>query len=111
MRNSSQWILAILLSLTAVANAASKYTKFDPPGSRLTSPAGINDTGAVAGFYVDSAYYDHGFLRTADGAVTSFDPPDSTGTIVTGINAKGAIAGYFSDASYINHGFLRHPSG
>ena len=55
---------------------------FDAPGADTTEgdfngtfPAGINDAGLIAGYYIDSSNVSHGFLRSPNGSFTTFDPP------------------------------------
>jgi hypothetical protein len=38
--------------------------KFDPVGSVGTTPASINGSGAITGWYADSNQVAHGFVRT-----------------------------------------------
>jgi hypothetical protein len=79
---------------------------FDPPDSRFTLPTGINPKGEIAGFYQDTSYVLHGFLRAADGKITAFDPPPAGKMDVAGINPRGEITGYSA-----GHGFLRAADG
>ncbi len=79
----------------------------------------LNDLGAVTGYYVDSNYVSHGFLRSPDGTITTFDAPDAdtsgssflSGTFPSGINDAGGITGSYIDTSGAQHGFLRSPDG
>src|ERR1700693_2827875 len=93
------------------------FTKFDVPGSTCpsfssvcTQPAGINDAGAITGFYCD-AIMCHGFLRDRNGTFTTFDPPGSISTGPAGINEAGEITGTYVDASFVQHSFLRDRDG
>jgi len=63
-----------------MAPAKAKYTRFGRTGSTLTAPLGINDSGVVSGYYVDSSDADRGFMRAAGATITRFDPPGSTDT-------------------------------
>lgn len=38
-------------------------TKFNPSGSVGTSPESVNDSGSIAGWFFDSKYAEHGFVR------------------------------------------------
>jgi hypothetical protein len=80
---------------------------FDPDGSQLTQPLGLNNNGDVAGYFYDGTTY-HGFLRTADGTITTIDPPGYTRSEAEGINNEGVIVGAFEPGS---HGYLRTPDG
>src|SRR5262249_6136827 len=66
-------------------------TVFDAPGAGtgagqgtfpFNSPNLINPDGAITGYYVDSAFARHGFLRDRNGAVSTFDAPGAG----TGVN-------------------------
>src|ERR1043166_3634106 len=66
-------------------------TVFDAPGAGMglgqgtfpiNSPQLINPNGAITGYYVDSAFVRHGFLRDRNGVITTFDAPGAG----TGVN-------------------------
>ena len=87
------------------------------PGCSL----GINQSGAIAGTFIDLNYVSHGYLRSPEGHVTTFDAP-GTGTAAnegTGcpsdcpvrLNDAGSVVGTYIDANYVFHGFLRSPRG
>jgi len=97
------------------------FKTFDAPGAD-TNPAdaagtivtGVNDLGLVTGYFFDSNFRVHGFLRCPDGKFTTFDAPgdDGQGTIANGpANLEGAIPGFFMDANLLWHGFVRSPDG
>src|SRR5207249_5992849 len=60
-------------------------TVFDAPGAGtgpgqgtiVISPLIINPNGAIAGYYTDSAFVNHGFLGDQNGSFTTFDSPGS----------------------------------
>lgn len=93
------------------ANAVGVFTTFDVPGAGTggaqgTYPTAINPEGAITGWYADSNYGYHGFLRAAGGVFATFDAPGAVnGTIPASINPNGTIAGYFYDANFVDHGF------
>ncbi len=88
-----------------------------------TSPAAINDTGTITGYYTDEHNVAHGFVRFRDcdardhdrncgPAITTFDVPGagtgaSQGVYPDAINDKGRITGYYIDADGAYHGFVR----
>jgi hypothetical protein len=78
-------------------------------------PAGINDSGTLAGWYASTAF--HGFTRSSQGQLTSFDPPGTLMTQNISINRTGAVTGSYSATSSVagsrplNHGFLRTGNG
>jgi hypothetical protein len=106
----STHFIVLLLSLSTFAlslpAAASTYVNFQVPGALTTQPQGVNNSGAVTGYWSD-AVTSHGFLRQADGALTSFDVSGSIATYAFSINSAGMIVGYYLDSSYGAHGFLR----
>jgi hypothetical protein len=74
----------------------------------------INGEGTIAGEYRDANGQNHGFVRSARGAITSFDVPGSTvrDTFPTSINDAGTITGSYGPAGGQQpHGFVRDASG
>src|ERR1700720_3109339 len=61
------------LGFNPSADAKGTFTTFDPRGSINTYAIGINDKGALAGFYQGSDYARHGFVRHPNGSITVFD--------------------------------------
>jgi hypothetical protein len=98
-------------------------TTFDAPDADITPgdfagtiPLSINPAGEVTGYYFDTQFNTHGFVRDANGHVTEFDAPGASSlcfglTTPTGINAAGEITGFYEDAVCNNHGFLRGRNG
>jgi hypothetical protein len=72
--------------------------EFSVPGAGVgvgaeegTHVIGINNGGAVTGYYFDANAVDHGYVRAADGTITTFDAPGAgtepgTGTLALSIN-------------------------
>jgi uncharacterized membrane protein len=83
-----------LIVLVALAHPAlaQRYTSFDYPGAASTTPQGINATGDVVGYYLDSKNVRHGFLLRA-GTFSSIDYPSAIDTTVRSINANGDMVG------------------
>jgi hypothetical protein len=87
---------------------------FTVPGSVPLNVSGINDSGAVTGYWATDPEFTsggHGFQRFADGTISTFDAPGSgtgqfQGTYPNAINNAGAIAGTVTDSSNVSHGFL-----
>jgi hypothetical protein len=103
-----------------VRSPEGNFTSFDAPGADTTPqsfngtiPNGINDAGAITGYYIDSSGNDHGFLRSADGAFTTFNVPEGiVGTTAPiALNLESAIVGYYLDQKGVFQGFLRRPDG
>ena len=85
---------------------------FDVPGSQSTEAVAINDSGTVAGDYVD-ALGRHGFIRDTSGNLTFFEAPPPVGVFVSGpdtgsaaINSGGTVVG-----SDWGRGFVRTTQG
>jgi hypothetical protein len=101
-----------------------EITTFDVPGTESLGigcyndcSVGLNDSGAITGYYLDANNVYHGFVRNPKGKVTTFDAPGAnttagsySGTFPVSINDQGAITGYYLDANNVNHGFLLLPS-
>jgi hypothetical protein len=76
---------------------------FSPPGSTYTAPAAINAAGTVAGTFLDSGQYSHGFSRDAAGTITVFDSPTlgEPYTYISGINSSGTMCGSSDEGAFI----------
>jgi hypothetical protein len=79
---------------------------------------GLNDEGAMTGFYLDANNVNHGWVRSPEGTITSFDAPGAdltpnnyNGTFPVNINDQGAITGFYIDVNNVSHGFLWLPYG
>lgn len=81
----------------------------------------INDSGEIAGSYVDANFVFHSFLLNNGGALTVFEAPgagDVTGSyqgtqpaIFSALNNHGEVIGSYTDASNVEHGFSRSADG
>lgn len=75
----------------------------------------INDSGTVAGSYIDSSGVQHGFTRDpSSGVITTFDaqPSGIYGTVVTGLNNLGEVVGMYKlTSSLLDYGFVRGVDG
>jgi len=86
-------------------SAAGVYTTVIPPNSFQTEITGLNELGAIVGFYNEVPQGrggDHNFVREPQGTITSFDVPG--GGAPASINNFGVITG-----SSGTGGFLRVP--
>jgi hypothetical protein len=76
------------------------------PSTNFNSQAtGVNDAGAVVGFYLPTATTSVGFLDQA-GVITQIDPFGSTFTQALGINSNGEIVGFEVDGAGFQHGYV-----
>jgi probable HAF family extracellular repeat protein len=67
----------------------------------------LNNTGAIAGSYVDASHVYHGFVYQS-GTYTTFDMPVAASEVsVTGINDSGRVVGYYTSGKKPKiHAFL-----
>jgi hypothetical protein len=72
-----------------------------------------NLSGEVAGYYIDSNGFFHGFIRNAAGAITTVDPSvnGNSGTVIDAIDGAGDTAGYYFDSQNAEHSFVRSSGG
>lgn len=86
-----------------------------------TRPVAINDSGVIAGSYVDFSNGQHtsfGFVRDAQGRITTFSAATSNDDtdVVLAINNAGTVVGYYDQdvvttGDNDQHGFLRDSAG
>ena len=75
-----------------------------------TQLQGINQSGIMVGFYLDSSNIPHGLIRYADGTFQTIDVIWGTlGTILYGINNNWILGAFYNDSGY--HGFIYHTLG
>ena len=94
---------------------------FDAPGAGAeagqgTIPWGINNSGDIAGAFVNATGVPRGFLRNKSGSFVAFDAPNASlrpdqGTTARSVNDQGEVAGYFYGASGVRRGFVRRKDG
>jgi uncharacterized membrane protein len=78
-----------------IGGTAGTYSSFDYPGAADTWAWGLNNEGAIVGYYDDSgSNATHGFLLSG-GTYTSIDVPGAVETIAIGINDLGDIVGVY----------------
>jgi probable HAF family extracellular repeat protein len=82
-----------------------------PPGSINTLGGFLNNTGAIAGSYIDASRAYHGFVYQS-GTYTTFDMPVTASEIaVTGIDDNGRVVGYYTSVTKPKvHAFLYNGS-
>jgi probable HAF family extracellular repeat protein len=84
------------------------YVTIEVPGEIGTSPTAINDSGQIAGVYLESTTRKRkGFLRGADGTFALFEIGTSTNLQVLALNDRGTIVGS-SFKLGITTGYLRY---
>ena len=76
-----------------------------PAGTQNNQATGVNNSGTVAGFYVDASNINHGYLISGT-TFTTLDVPGSTFTQALGLNNLGQVVGQFNDAAGNAHGFI-----
>jgi hypothetical protein len=79
---------------------------------------GLNIFGASAGYYIDSNYLQHVYLRSSAGQATTFNTPGDASLGANcfsdcplGLNDWGAITGVYFNVNGVGHGFLRTAGG
>ena len=80
-------------------------TPLDYPGAVATAALGINNAGAVVGYYISNTF--HGF-KWSNGTFTTIDVPNHA-TVLTGINNRDFIDGCWD--KNCSHVFLMNPEG
>jgi len=66
---------------------------------------GINNSGVICGFYIDSNNVNHGWI-IFNGVFMPLNIPGSTFTQALGLNNRGKVVGAFTDAGGQTHGFV-----
>ena len=88
-----------------VRDASGQFTTFVVPGLPIaTTATGINDSGAIVGYYLESGT-EQGFLRSSAGTIQTLDVPGAIQTQLNGINDNGEIVGS-ATINGITEGFL-----
>ena len=80
------------------------YHSENYPGAVQTQVTAINYNGNTAGFWVDAAGANHGFVEW-NGVFASYDAPHSSFTQILGLNNAGTAVGFYTDHAGVNHGF------
>jgi hypothetical protein len=70
---------------------------------------GVNNSGYVSGHYWDSAYNEHGFIRTPAGKFVQINVPGAYQTGGGGLNDKLVMVGHYEDSSCNYSGFVAIP--
>lgn len=89
---------------------AGAVTTFAPFGEAQSGALGLNDLGAIVGWYGDIVANDlHGYLYTG-GELSIVEPPGSTSAQAADINNHGVIVGTYLDAGGVLRGFIAAPA-
>jgi hypothetical protein len=88
------------------------YTPVNAPNSFETTANNIDPAGALEGFYYDSSFVEHGYVRAPNGNFTEFSISGGgtgagQGTSANSSNSNGWITGNIVDSNGVNHGFVR----
>lgn len=73
------------------------YTTIDVPGAMYTVAYGINNRGAIVGYWGNLSGWSEGFVRSSAGTVTVVDFPGALETQIGNINDHGDICGLWVD--------------
>jgi len=104
--------LGFSCSMGFVRLADGTVTTFNASGDPLdnTNAVAINEADETVGYFTDSSYAGHGFIRQPDGTVTIVDVPGSSAVGLAALNNRGYAAGSFADGVG-QHGLLVGPDG
>jgi hypothetical protein len=82
-----------------------RFSTLGFPGSVVTNPYKISDTGIIVGSFQDGSGLVHGFSYSK-GTWTQIDFPGASDTEAYGVNSAGDIVGIYDAFQPITHGFL-----
>jgi len=87
-----------------------QFVIIDYPAALETRAYGIAANGDVSGYFTDTDFGVHGFIRRANGTLESFDFPGAVPgtTQVSRMDDNGDIVGTYYDAGVQLHGFIRY---
>jgi probable HAF family extracellular repeat protein len=71
------------------------FTSFDFPLSTYTNALGLNDSGAIVGWFTDARNEQHGFMY-ANGTFSQVDVPGAASTSLVRIKNHGNIVGIYT---------------
>jgi len=98
-------MFALISLLPEFSNAQGGLLSVDVPGATETDCNGINRSGVVVGYYVDSGGANHGFALVGK-VFKYFDVLGAEGTFIYGINDSNQAVGWYVDGKFVTHGFL-----
>lgn len=81
------------------------FSFFSYPGALATGAQGVNDSGAIVGYYLDNNRESHGYSKVGSN-YTPIDVPNGNNTIAWKINNAGQIVGTFFDQNNVQFGYL-----
>jgi uncharacterized membrane protein len=95
----SLFLALITTPLLAQPTPSYTFKPIDFPGATSTYALGINDYGAIVGFYLTPDDVLHGFLLTAE-TFSMIDFPGAPRSVANGINNSGQIVGTYYTAPH-----------
>jgi uncharacterized membrane protein len=102
------FVLVFMIAATAASapTLTFKFKTIRVPGALTTTVGGINNTGAMVGYYLSKAGGNpHGFLFSG-GKWTHIDHPKSPATICKNLNSSGVIVGNYQNTKTTTMGFV-----
>lgn len=116
------WTQYIGLTYGYVLTPDGKTVTFQSPSATQTgwlngtTSVAINSAGVTTGYYYDSNYVAHSYIRAANGTFTEFEVPGAGTTSYTGawpveVDNGGDVIGYFYDSSFGYHSYFRLANG
>jgi hypothetical protein len=99
------FVLAVAASALAQPALKLKFADVKAKGASETDSYTVNDSGVIAGDYVDKSGVQHGMIL-AGTKVTSFDGPDGSSSIAAyGINNSNVVVGWYLDVNGVPTSF------
>jgi uncharacterized membrane protein len=89
--------------------AKHKFTTLVVPGISNANILGLNDQGAMVGFYVNASLSTLGFVYQNGSVQDELEFPGSNTTYAYSINNSGELAGFFYDSNNVIHGYTWTP--
>jgi uncharacterized membrane protein len=82
-----------------------RFKRVSVPNSQATVISGINNSGAMVGYYIAHDGTEHGLLLQGKNVTNIDHPLGVNGTYCNNLNSEGTIVGYYYDSSNSVHGF------
>jgi uncharacterized membrane protein len=100
------FVLAVTLMAVSAVAVTFKFVDVKVTGATQTDSYAVNNTGVIAGDYIDSSGVQHGLILNK-GVVKKFDGPSgSTQIAAYGINSSNAVVGWYLNSSGVPTAFM-----
>lgn len=109
MRKAVTWLLGLAVVMACAMSAEAQsfnFTTVNHPNQTFTQLLGINNKGAIAGYFGDGTVVpNNGFTLTLPNTFTPENYPGAAQTQVIGINAAGNTDGFYIGTNGVTNGF------